>query len=146
MYDHRRLFARVCAAVDAAPGASLQRLALGLGVHPHTLAQVVRQRTGRTFSAWRADRQMVLSRTLLRSRPDLSIKEIAAAAGFSSTSVFDRFMRRACGRSPSECRRSTDLPRAAGPNINTLDEESTHGQSHAGSGDATLVSSTASSS
>ena len=145
MYDHRRLFARVCAAVDAAPGASLSRIALGLGVHPHTLAQVIRARTGRTFSNWRAERQLALSATLLRNRPDLSIKEIAAAVGFNSTSVFDRFMRRACGQSPSEYRRSLDLAPADGPIVNALDNRSTPSQSHVVSPPATLVSSTASS-
>jgi AraC-like DNA-binding protein len=145
MYDHHWLFARVSAAVQTSPGASLHQVAAGLGVHPHTLAQVVRSRTGRTFSAWRAERQLAASVGLLRNRPDLTIKEIAAAAGFNSTSVFDRFMRRACGRSPSQYRSSADLPNTTGPNINSLDHESTPPQSHVTPPDATLISSTASS-
>ena len=75
-----------------------------LRIHPHTVAQIVREQTGASFSAWRARCRLAQACTLLRTRPDLSIKEVAAAAGFSSTSVFDRFMRRTCGRSPSEYR------------------------------------------
>ena len=104
MYDHARLFARLTAALGTDHGASLEQLARALRLHPHTVAQIVREQTGSSFSAWRARCRLAQACTLLRTRPDLSIKEVAAAAGFSSTSVFDRFMRRTCGRSPSEWR------------------------------------------
>ena len=104
MYDHARLFARLSAALGTDLTASLEQLARALRIHPHTVAQIVREQTGASFSAWRARCRLAQACTLLRTRPDLSIKEVAAAAGFSSTSVFDRFMRRTCGRSPSEYR------------------------------------------
>src|SRR5436190_19500121 len=104
MYDHARLFARLLQVSATDPSASLRVVSRRLGVHPHTLTQVVRERTGSSFSAWRAHRRVSESCRLLRTRPELSIKEIAAASGFSATSVFDRFLRRACGRAPSECR------------------------------------------
>jgi AraC-like DNA-binding protein len=138
MYDHARLFARVAAALALDPGASLRRLARGLRIHPHTVAQVIREHTGTTFSEWRTRQRVADACTLLRTHPDLSIKEVSAAAGFSSTSVFDRFLRRTCGRSPSECRlaaatsaseRGSVAPlacgRPAGSNINELDGRST---------------------
>jgi AraC-like DNA-binding protein len=108
MYDHPRLFHRIAAALHRDPGASLRSLARALRVHPNTLAAVVRAQTGRTFSAWRDARRFELASVLLRTRAELSIKEIATALGFNSTSVFDRFLKRACGRSPSCCRTYAD--------------------------------------
>ena len=141
MYDHARVFAQVAAALAGDPGASLQRLARALRIHPHTVAQVIREHTGTTFSDWRTRQRTTDACRLLRTRPDLSIKEVSAAAGFSSTSVFDRFLRRTCGRSPSEYRRGAASPAAAGPrdhheaaaacgqppgsNVNVLDAPST---------------------
>ena len=145
MYDHNRLFVRVYAVLTETPGASLHRIAGMLRVHPHTVAQVVREHTGISFSAWRGKRRLAVSCTLLRTRADLSIKEIAGAAGFSSTSVFDRFMRRTCGRSPSQCRDSSDDGTAVGPKVNALDDRSTLTRSHHEPCSATLDSSTASS-
>jgi AraC-like DNA-binding protein len=164
MYDHGRLFVRVSAALRDHPGASLRELAGALRVHPHTLAQLIRARTGLTFSAWRNRHRTASACLLLRTRPELSIKEVAASAGFSSTSVFDRFLRRVCGRSPTECRRSsaalpspaadrgaspnrsrTGCARAGGSNVNDLDlRQTVDGERCDGSG-GTLESSTASS-
>lgn len=105
MYDHARLFDRLVHASTADPSASLRSVSRRLGVHPHTLTAIVRKRTGASYSSWRAHRQVSSACRLLRTRPELSIKEVAAASGFSATSVFDRFLRRACGQSPSDCRR-----------------------------------------
>ena len=115
MYDHARLFARLLHVSTVDPAASLRVLSRRLGVHPHTLTLVVRERTGSSFSAWRAHRRISEACRLLRTRPELSVKEVAAAAGFSATSVFDRFLRRACGRSPSECRRTSPPAGTADP-------------------------------
>jgi AraC-like DNA-binding protein len=56
------------------------------------------------FVQWRATRQAAVACTLLQTRPELSIKEVATAAGFSSTSVLDHFLRRTRGFSPSAFR------------------------------------------
>jgi AraC-like DNA-binding protein len=164
MYDHAGLFVRLSAALRNQPGASLKELARALRVHPHTLAQVVRAHAGISFSAWRTRCRTADACRLLRTRPELSIKEVAACAGFSSTSVFDRFLRRACGRSPSECRLAvpplppaaagrgvaqngwtTGCDRDAGSNVNDLDVQQTVGGGRSGGCGATLESSTASS-
>ena len=98
-------FDRLLQACTSDPAASLRSLSRRLGVHPHTLTQVVRERTGtQLLGLARASAHRRRACHLLRTRPDLSIKEVAAAVGFNTTSVFDRFLRRACGRSPSECR------------------------------------------
>ena len=158
MYDHVRLFARLLQVCASDPSASLRVMSRRLGVHPHTLAHVVRERTGASFSAWRAHRRVSESCRLLRTRPELSIKEIAAASGFSATSVFDRFLRRACGRSPSECRSSRldasvsqttcadrrepirRSRRAAGGKVNVLADASTIDGVHPSPPGATLES------
>ena len=97
MYDHVRLFARASAAIANDPALSLGQLAGALHIHPHTLAHIIGEHTGSSFSAWRGRHRLAAACQLLESRPDLSIKEIAAATGFNSTSVFDRFFRRSCG-------------------------------------------------
>jgi AraC-like DNA-binding protein len=123
MYDHARLFARMSAALVENPGASLATLSAALGIHPHTLASVIRRHTGTSFSVWRTRRRVAAACVLLRSRPELSIKEVASATGFSSTSVFDRFLRRTCGRSPSECRQAS----ARSPRIQSAPEQEPEG-------------------
>jgi AraC-like DNA-binding protein len=164
MYDRDRLFARVSAALANDPGLSLRQLARAHHVHPHTLAQIIHERTGASFSAWRAHHRLLDARRLLSTRPDLSIKEIAAAAGFSSTAVFDRFIRRTCGCSPSQCRvnQSSPLPpaptnftcvdaaerageRPNGSGVNLLDRSSTNDGTQRAKASGTLESCTASS-
>ncbi len=156
MYDHRRLFARMSRIVRDDPGASLGGVARALSVHSHTAAHVVRAHTGLTFSAWRRQQRVTIALALLRTRPDMSIKEIAAASGFGSTSVFDRFIRRTYGCSPSQCRASGNAPSeadgsfsapgpppATGPAVNALAPQSTNGGAQPAPPDATLDSSTA---
>jgi AraC-like DNA-binding protein len=155
MYDHRRLFARMSRILREDPGASLGAIARALGVHPHTAAHVVRAHTGASFSAWRRQQRVAIALALLRTRPDMSIKEIAAAAGFGSTSVFDRFVRRTQGCSPSQCRAcgsapveggpplSAPEPRSPGPAVNALAPQSTNAGAQPAPPDATLDPSTA---
>jgi AraC-like DNA-binding protein len=155
MYDHRRLFARMARILRDDPGASLRSVASALGVHPHTAAHVVRAHTGISFSAWRRQHRVTLALARLRTRPGMSIKEIAAASGFGSTSVFDRFVRRTYGCSPSQFRAAADAPaegcsvlpaarpRPAGSNVNALAPQSTNGGARPSPPDATLDSSTA---
>jgi AraC-like DNA-binding protein len=155
MYDHRRLFARISRTLRDDPGASLGGIARALRVHPHTAAQIVRAHTGTSFSSWRRQQRATIAMALLRTRPDMSIKEIAAAAGFGSTSVFDRFVRRTYGRSPSECRAfsnvpgedsptpSASKPHPPGPIVNALAPSSTDSGAQPAPAPATLDSSTA---
>lgn len=116
MYDHAGLYARMSAAMDLQPGASLRTLATGLRIHPHTAGMVIRRHGGMRFSEWRATRQAAVACTLLRTRPELSIKEVAIAAGFSSTSVLDHFLRRTCGFSPSAFRQRASASPATNEN------------------------------
>ena len=168
MYDHVRLFARVSAAIANDPALSLGQLARALQIHPHTLAHIIEEQTGSSFSAWRGRHRLAAACQLLESRPDLSIKEIAAATGFNSTSVFDRFFRRSCGSSPSQSRLGAalhNLPSAStmapagvssepsrwergnppGPHVNLLDSSSTDSGARDGEESGRLESCTASS-
>ena len=124
MYDHAGLYARMSAAMDRQPGASLRTLATGLGIHRHTAGAVIRHHSGMRFGEWRATRQAAVACTLLRTRPELSIKEVAVAAGFSSTSVLDHFLRRTCGFSPSAFRRrGTAVPAATRQSTNSTSSQ-----------------------
>ncbi len=115
MYDHKGLYELMSAAMKRQPGASLRTLATGLGIHRHTAGAVIRRQSGMRFMEWRAAHQAVVVCTLLRTRPDLSIKQIAVAAGFSSTSVLDHFLRRTCGFSPSAFRHGVSAWSAGTP-------------------------------
>ena len=135
--------------------------------HPSAYARASSGSTRGSFS-WRGRHRLAAACQLLESRPDLSIKEIAAATGFNSTSVFDRFFRRSCGCSPSQCRlaaptrtplsASTAGPAGASPEPSTcecgdphgsgvdlLDPSSTDNGARDGEGSGRLESCTASS-
>jgi AraC-like DNA-binding protein len=105
-YDHCGLFARVCAACDERPSINTQaELAQFLGVHRHTIAAVVREQSGLSYMTWRQRRRIERGLSMLQ-QPHLSIKQIAQALGFGSTSAFDRSFRRARGLSPTGYRAS----------------------------------------
>jgi methylphosphotriester-DNA--protein-cysteine methyltransferase len=124
MYDHPGLYAQLSAAMDRQPGASLRTLAAGLRIHTHTAGAVIRRHSGMRFVEWRATRQATVACRLLRTRPELSVKEIAVAAGFSSTSVLDHFLRRTCGFSPSAFRqRGSTSPAAAQESTNSTSSQ-----------------------
>jgi YesN/AraC family two-component response regulator len=80
-------------------------VAQDLGVSTEHLCRVLKRHTGLTFVA-------LLRRTRVRAAcrmlqtTTLSMKEIAARAGFSSASRFDRDFKTVCGMSPSEYRAS----------------------------------------
>jgi AraC-like DNA-binding protein len=84
---------------------SLDGIASCVGVHRHTVASAIRRTQGLTFRQWRA---MLLARRAaeaFRCQPNLSIKEIAAALGFSTPQSFCRFVKRTTGMVPSDLRR-----------------------------------------
>jgi AraC-like DNA-binding protein len=100
----RGLYAVVVAVLKVHPDWSLTQIAESVRVHRHTLAAHIRSASGLTFRKWRTQERAAGASKLLGSRPDLSIKEIGALLGFNSTRAFDRFIRQATGRTPSELR------------------------------------------
>ena len=111
-YSHFGIFEQLRAALDERPTRTLSEVAYRLHVHRHTAATAVRVSTGDGFRAWRDHGLFERAAGLLRTHHDLSIKEISARLGFSSTRSFDRFIKRYSGLSPTQIR-LTDLDRSS---------------------------------
>jgi AraC family transcriptional regulator len=93
---------RIHAGLGSRP--SLSRLARSVGVHPVTLARAFRQAFGCTVGEY--VRNLRIERAALQlSQTDLSLAEIALAAGFSDQSHFSNLFRHHTGVSPSRFRR-----------------------------------------
>jgi YesN/AraC family two-component response regulator len=78
-------------------------VAQDLGVSTEHLCRVLKRHTGLTFVTL-LRRARVRAACRLLQTTTLSMKEIAARAGFSSASRFDRDFKNVCGVSPSEYR------------------------------------------
>lgn len=115
-YLRDEIFARLSTELEAHPTATLAGLSARLRVHRHTLTDIVRERTGVPFRAWRDQRLVDRTERLLRERGTRSIKEISHLAGFSSTRVFDRFVKRHTGCRPGDLR--------AGPSVHLFAKRS----------------------
>jgi AraC family transcriptional regulator len=90
--------------VELAARPSLSGLAESVGVHPVTLARAFRQAFGCTVGEY--VRRLRIERAALQlSETDLSLAEIALAAGFSDQSHFSNMFRRHIGLSPFKFRR-----------------------------------------
>jgi AraC-like DNA-binding protein len=118
------VFARLSAELDEHPSSTLAAVAARLQIHRHTVTEVVRARTGMHFRAWRNQRRFERCCQLLRDRGTLSIKEISSLAGFSSTTAFDRFIKRCAGCRPSELNPDHVNGSAVGPSVGLFDNQS----------------------
>lgn len=81
--------------------ATLEETARHFGYHPNYLSTLLREKTGSTFVGIRTEQRMKRADLLLRTT-DLSVEEIAAMLGYSSTSNFYRVFRERFGHSPRE--------------------------------------------
>jgi YesN/AraC family two-component response regulator len=82
---------------------NVRLVARELGVSTEHLCRLVKKHTGETFASLvRRSRLQAATRLLLTT--NLSMKEIAASAGFSSASRFDRDFKREHGVPPTEYR------------------------------------------
>ncbi|RKE22266.1 AraC-like DNA-binding protein [Streptomyces sp. TLI_171] len=82
---------------------SVLALARELGVSAGYLHEVVKEATGRTPARLVREQQTLEAKRLLAST-ELTIRQVAAAAGFSDPAYFCRFFRREVGRTPGEFR------------------------------------------
>lgn len=89
------------------PSFSLSQLSGRLRVSPFHLSRLIKRETGHGFREHLSQARMVLARRELRNKI-LSVKEIAAHAGYNSTTSFDREFKRIHGCSPTEWRRQTE--------------------------------------
>lgn len=90
--------------LDAEPRVTLAQLSRRLGVCRQTLEKAVRAATGKSFRQWRAESLAVKACGLLAADGTHSIKEISYTLGYRSPQAFARFVRNACGFSPSQVR------------------------------------------
>jgi AraC-like DNA-binding protein len=97
---------RAMTAIDerfADPGLRLRDLARELAVSDCRLTQLLKDATGRSFGAHVHARRVAHARVLLGDST-LSVKEVAARVGYSTTTQLDRHFKKVVGRLPSECR------------------------------------------
>ncbi|MEV4556817.1 helix-turn-helix domain-containing protein [Kitasatospora sp. NPDC049285] len=87
------------------PDRSVLALARELGVSAGYLHEVVKEATGRTPARLIREQQTLEAKRLLATT-DLTVRQVAAAAGFSDPAYFCRFFRREVGCTPGEFRGS----------------------------------------
>ncbi|MFF0387849.1 helix-turn-helix domain-containing protein [Kitasatospora sp. NPDC004615] len=95
-------FARLIAEADRADR-SVLALARELGVSAGYLHEVVKDSTGRTPARLIREQQTLEAKRLLATT-DMTVRQVAMAAGFSDPAYFCRFFRREVGRTPGEFR------------------------------------------
>ena len=72
-------------------------------LHVNYLSSVISSKTGKSVSAWIADKTIAEAKVLLQNR-DLPVKEIAARLGFLETPHFSNYFRKHTGISPAAYR------------------------------------------
>ena len=90
--------------LDAEPRLTLAELSSRLGVSRQTLQKAVRGATGKTFHQYQSELLAMKARGLLADDCPHSIKEVAYTLGYKSPQAFARFVKMACGRTPSQLR------------------------------------------
>ncbi len=83
----------------------LEDVARHVGRSVSSLAHLLRNRYGTTFKRLLIERRLELVEKLMRSRPELSIGEAAATAGFEDRFYFSRIYRKYRHRTPSQQRK-----------------------------------------
>ena len=89
---------------------SLSTVAKAVNIHPNYLSERFKQVTGMTFVEYVARSRFNRACELLHNG-DISISEIAFAAGFQSLSQFNRVFRRLSGKSPTQYRTAKRVAR-----------------------------------
>lgn len=106
VYDLPGLSGKVQVALTKGRRIGLANLAQRLGVDRHTLETAIRVTTGKSFRQLHQEVILQKSLDLLKNEPTLSIKDIAFRVGYKSPQAFQRFIRRASGKTPGQIRRS----------------------------------------
>jgi transcriptional regulator GlxA family with amidase domain len=91
--------------VRANPHVTLKEVCQRLNVERHSVERAFRQKTGHSFREMRRDALLDLARDLPTSQPHLSVKEIAARAGYQSAQAFARSFKKSTGIAPHEFRK-----------------------------------------
>lgn len=103
-YNYSLLFAEISKRLAENPRRSIAQLASELGISRRTIQHIVSAQSGRTFNAIRDEILLIEVRRLFVSEPQLAIKEVCFALGFSSPRSFGRVLKRVSGVSPEKLR------------------------------------------
>jgi AraC-like DNA-binding protein len=113
-YDLLRLFGLVCDQLNSSPVMSLKTLSSQIGVERHTIERTIKNVAGMTFRQLRNQVTIDRIKVLMRSRPELTMKELAGRLNYSSQSAFTRFVKGNTGSSPTKLR-GTSLRKTSTP-------------------------------
>ena len=108
-YDLSGLFNLLCRHLNSYPGMSLATLSLRVRVERHTIERIIKSASGMTFRQLRNHLMLERAKVLMRTRPDLNIKEIAFELSYGSHRAFSRFIKENACCSPSELRQKALL-------------------------------------
>ena len=103
-YDLSLIARTVKAALRKRPQARLRDISRQLAVDPHTAEKALRVCGGCGFRVLRRRALLRSAGYLLRTVPPLSIKQVAASLGYSSSRAFSRFVLTTLGKTPSQLR------------------------------------------
>ena len=103
-YDLPGLFSLVCHHLTSCPGMSLTMLSVRINVERHTIERTIKSASGITFRQLRSHLMLEKAKILMRTRPDLNIKQIAFELNYGSHRAFSRFIKENARCSPSEFR------------------------------------------
>ena len=89
---------------------TVRAVAADLGMGVSTLEHLLRRELGTTFTRMLRAERLTRARTLLETRDELSVAEIARLAGYDDPFYFTRLFRHTYGESPSVSRRRSRGP------------------------------------
>jgi AraC-like DNA-binding protein len=108
-YDLLGLFSLICERLNSSPGLSSKTLSSQIGIERHTIERTIKSKSGMTFRQFRCQITLERIKVLMRTRPDLTVKELAGELNYRSQSAFSRFVRENTGCSPSKLRHTVIL-------------------------------------
>lgn len=88
---------------------NLEKMARHVCLSPSRLAHLFREQMGVNIVRWREDQRMILAKHLLHSTCS-PIAKIASLVGYDDQMYFSRVFRKRVGTSPSEFRKSSEVP------------------------------------
>lgn len=83
-----------------------------LGMSTRRLSSLIRRETGLRAADWISNYVLIQAQTLIRSRNDMTMQQIAFQLGFGEASSFCRFFRKRTGMTPMDCRMSAVTKRS----------------------------------
>lgn len=103
-YAQRYLVSKITVTLQGKPRCSLAEMGRELGVSSRTIQNAIGAVTGKKFRDLRDEALFKRVKSLIKSAPNILVKELCLVAEYRSPSAFARAVRRACGSSPEELR------------------------------------------